>query len=138
MCAITKNGDDNKDRQETHLLKVKTSKIEGAGKGVFAAKSFEKDEIISVYLGKKSTTITPYTLKIQNMLISPDKEETWLGAHFMNDRNFKTSTTTKKVGHPICNNAYFEGVIVRARRRIREGEEITLDYNSKETTEITV
>jgi hypothetical protein len=133
LCSITKTDDGKSAQHETQLLEIGTSKIQGAGRGIFAAKSFEKGDIISVYLGKKSTDISPYSLEIKNMFISLDKEEMWLGAHFMNDHNFKTVARRRirKVGRPPSNNAYFEGIIVRARVQIRQGDEITVGYNNK-------
>eukprot|EP00957_Ditylum_brightwellii_P075710 5753570-Ditylum_brightwellii.AAC.1 len=57
----------------------------------------------------------------------------WLGAHFMNDHNFKTVARrrTRKGGRPPSNNAYFEGMLVRARVQIRQGDEITVGFNNK-------
>ena len=55
----------------------------------------------------------------------------WLGAHFMNDCNFNNVIVGRKRGHPVSNNAYFEGILVRAKRQIREGDEITVDYDQK-------
>ena len=40
---------------------IGTSKIQGTGRGVFAAKSFDKDEMISVHIKKKQNTL-PLTL----------------------------------------------------------------------------
>ena len=73
------------------MLEIST-KIQGAGRGVFAAKSFDKDEIISVYIWGEIEHITPYSLEINRILISPYPEELWLGAHLMNDCNFNTVT----------------------------------------------
>ena len=49
LSAIAKEGNEKTIWQRTCLLEIGTSKIQGAGRGVFAAKSFDKDEIISVY-----------------------------------------------------------------------------------------
>ena len=68
---------------------------------------------------------------MNRVLISPDSEELWLGAHFVNGRNFNTLTVGRKRGRPFSTNAYFEGIIVRAKRKIREGDKITVDYNQK-------
>eukprot|EP00957_Ditylum_brightwellii_P064596 4902243-Ditylum_brightwellii.AAC.1 len=65
------------------------------------------------------------------MLISFDAEELWLGAHFMNDHKFNTATVGRKRGCPVSSNAYFAGILVRATRQIREGDEITVDYDQK-------
>ena len=86
---------------------------------------------IFLSISKKTEHITPYSLEINRILISPDPEELWLGAHFMNDRNFNTVTVGIKRGSPVSNNAYFEGILVRAKRQIREGDDITVDYNQK-------
>ena len=60
LSAIAKEGNDRTICQRTCLLETGTSKIQGAGRGVFAAKSFDKDEIISVYIKKQNTS--PLTL----------------------------------------------------------------------------
>ena len=61
-------------------------------------------------------------MEINRILISADQEELWLGAHFMNDHNFNIVTVGRKRGCPVSNNAYFEGILVRAQRQIRERE----------------
>ena len=50
LSAIAKEGNNKTISQRTCLLEISTPKIQGAGRGVFAAKSFDKDEIISVYV----------------------------------------------------------------------------------------
>ena len=49
LSAFAKECNNKTICQRTYLLEIGTSKIQGAGRGVFAAKSFDKDEIISVY-----------------------------------------------------------------------------------------
>ena len=63
LCSITKTDDDKSAWHEMQLLEIGTSKIQGAGRGVFAAKSFEKDDIISVYLEKKTTDTSTCSLE---------------------------------------------------------------------------
>ena len=57
-------------------------------------------------------------MEINTILISPDPEELWLGAHFMNDHNFNTVTVGRKRGCQVSNNAYFEGILVQAKRQL--------------------
>ena len=59
LLAISKEGSNKTIGQRACLLENNTSKIQGAGRGVFAAKSFDKDEIISVYTKKKNRTHYP-------------------------------------------------------------------------------
>mgnify|MGYP001984584889 CR=1 FL=1 len=71
-------------------LEVKKSSIKGAGMGLFAARRFEKEDIITIYFApeksKKSPKFTKYAIKPNGYYFSVKEGcPLFLGAHFMND-----------------------------------------------------
>ena len=125
-------------------LSIKKSSFPNADNGLFAEKSFKKNEIICVYLGlinspsfeigdneyligyKKCKIGLPRNLVTQSQF--------GLGAHFCNDATFGqrqisgiNPTRMKK------NNARLEGVILRCDRdEIHPGNEICFNYNREQ------
>ena len=114
-------------------LAVKESGIEGAGLGLFAAKRFLPGEIISVYFApqksKQRPTFTKYAVHTKgHYFYVREGCPLFLGAHFMNDATYNcTDADRGKLDKD--NNAYFDGTIVKASKRIESGCEIKLSYN---------
>lgn len=125
-----------------YLLSVRESTVQGAGLGCFAEHTFRKHQIITIYMGTRKKTLplekgseSPYALYIDykyTIHAGSKGNACLLGAHKCNDTNFVSGSNNKnnKIGRPVTNNAYFEGILVRASRTILIGQEIFLDYHS--------
>ena len=59
-------------------------------------------------------------------------ERLLLGAHLINDAKFYNNKALKGRGNRQNNNCYFNGLEIRAERRILTGEELYLDYAIEE------
>ena len=123
-------------------LIVKKSNIEGAGFGLFAARDFNKGDIIGKYMGEvldqKSDPSVLSKYAICSSKIAVDSKgglnsgyPWYWGIHFVNDLNFVTrgivndSMKEKKQSNSIINDDF----IMIAIKRIKQGQEIFLDYN---------
>lgn len=119
---------------EAASLRVDLSCIDGAGRGLFATRSFEEGELICVYRGRQLRTATaarlPASERVYLMRLGPQvyvdaADEHSCLARYIND--------ARRAAHQ---NAYFdkcpeEGVArVRALRQIRCGEEILASYGA--------
>ena len=117
-------------------LVVKKSSLPGAGLGVFAAKTFNPNEIICVYFApeksKQCTEDGKYTIDwgdwYYNVPKMTNKElPYYMGAHFINDATFNCGQKNeKRLEHQ--NNSYLEGLHVKAKGRIDPGREIKFSY----------
>ena len=124
------------------------STIEGAGMGLFSGITFQKGELITVYLGEKVGEKEPNNGNGKRILYEDkdtkkqllDITETnkkvtpYLGAHYCNDAAFgKTGSEREqyldinKMKVPKI-NCDMEGLGVYATKEIRPEEEIFLDY----------
>ena len=114
-------------------LVVKESGIEGAGLGLFAAKRFYPGDIITIYFApqkaKQRPTFTKYAIHTKGHYFYVGQGcPLFLGTHFMNDATYNcTDADREKLKED--NNAYFDGITVKASKRIESGCEIKLSYN---------
>lgn len=104
---------------------LEVREIKNYGKGVFARKNINKNELLAIFGGhvmkasdeqKLSGNLSDYSLQIsENFVIGPAEEKEIGDAEFFN--------------HSCDPNAGFEGQItLAAMRNIRKGEQITFDY----------
>ena len=112
---------------------VKESGIEGAGLGLFAKKRFLPGKIITIYFApqksKQRPTFTKYAVHTKGHYFYVRQGcPLFLGAHFMNDATYNcTDADREKLEED--NNAYFDGITIKAKTRIESGCEILLSYN---------
>ena len=92
---------------------IKPSTIHGLG--LFAARQIRKGEEIGLYEGRKTTVDGDHVLWIYD-------ENTEL------EYGIDGQSETRYVNHSRRPNAYFDGEVLEARRKILPGEEITHDY----------
>lgn len=133
-------------------VQVADSKIEGAGKGLFAARDIQAGERIIEYKGQRTTTAPPNTHDYVTS-VKQDNVTTWIDAEdptkssvarYMNDCRKKTKGCTK-------NNAYLyqwtkpssdkrkeqnkpkhrARMYVKARESIPKGAEIYISYGTQ-------
>ena len=110
------------------VLEVKQSRLKDGGKGLFSCTSFNRNDIITVYIGKLIDTDHDSAHSVTNDDIVLDcypwmKGNPYLGTHMCNDPDFGSkckSTKNTKIGHT------FE---ILATRAIKPGDEILLNYN---------
>lgn len=112
-------------RQQILWLTLSQSSIPCSGFGVFAGKDFEKNELVTVYLGTEffdnsSSTIT-YALSNITVPKDPTKingimEEYWLAHRIQHGSGNLENVIVKK------------DFTVIAKRRIKKGEELFFDY----------
>ena len=122
------------------ILSVKRSTLPGAGLGCFAEKTFTYGDIISVYLGEKLSTNDsdthnelPYALRVDRYTtLNPSGSDLLLGAHKCNNTKCCPPAVSphgsKMRGGQVKNNAYFEGIYLKAGTSILIGNEIFADY----------
>ena len=109
-------------------LRVGESGINESGLGLIALHTFHKDDIISVYIGKICTNkkISVYALEHLGVTIDPSKLGTensnplLMGAHFCNDHDWCDRESSNR----RQNNAWFDGLYLRAKIEIKNGVEI--------------
>ena len=115
-------------------LHVKQSTIPNAGLGLFASMFYNKDDVIAIYFGKKNKKTKQkhskenhiYSFQVKpGIILTPHKNDLFLGSHFVNDYNIGNN---KSFGKTLTNNAYFNGILLVAKRNIKRGSEITADY----------
>lgn len=111
---------------------VHVGNSEGRGKGVFASRTFGKDDIIGLYLGFKETRRnTEYRFKNIDLDRDGLQSHLFMGIHFLNDPYFKgtneTSPQTKSdTEHP--NVLVDTNYMCKALRRIEKDEELLFVY----------
>ena len=115
---------------------VADSNLPGAGKGLFAAKRFQKQAVLGIYWGyatMSSKSNYKIWLKIdgKKMLIDTKRNQLRLGFHFMNDPS-QTPKTDRKPYHPTPNVELKADGTVIALKTIRRNAELLLDCNLDE------
>ena len=160
-CSLHDLNDEEKQTRATestykHWLSIKPSSLpaENVGLGLFTAKTFYKEEVITVYIGerttrdakdlgkgkrikfKSSTSNRNHFLDVQE---NNNSITTYMGAHFINDPMFglvgddrKRYVKTKQYRKT---NAELQGLLVVATRRILLNEEILIDYGEEYYTD---
>ena len=112
-------------------------------KGLFAARTIEKDQAITVYLGNIYKDISEqeqsdgkFYLYINGKYVAGgcgcgigknEKLHLLCGAHFGNDLNYEREINSKG-GKAPTNNAILRGCVLYAKRQIMIGDEITFSY----------
>ena len=113
-------------------LHVKQSTIPNAGLGLFASMFYNKDDVIAIYFGKKNKKTQEkhskeshiYSFQVKpGIILTPHKDDLFLGSQFINDYNMGNN---ESFGIFLTNNAYFNGILLVAKRK--RGSEITADY----------
>ena len=67
-----------------------------------------------------------YSFQVKpGIILTPHKDDLFLGTQFINDYNMGNN---KSFGKTLTNNAYFNGILVVTKRKIKRGSEITADY----------
>ena len=128
----------------TAILSIRPSNIANGDFGCFSAKTYLEGDIISVYVGQQIDALPndashedfPYVFNVKKNLsitVGDNGSQLLLGAHKCNDMNFQSSTDSRirTKGRPLENNAYLEGIYLKARTRIVSGHEIFVDYTSQ-------
>ncbi len=121
-------------------VSTQESNISDAGIGLFAEKSFKKDEIIGVYFGEyvedtKNGSESGYQfLHMDVPLLDDGGQERYFGCHFINDPEWKEKSTMKnrasKRNKKMKRNAYLgNDYKLIASKEIKKGEEIFISYN---------
>jgi SET domain-containing protein len=104
---------------------MKASSIKNSGFGVFAARSFEKDEFVTCYLGVLDLEPQDVTYTFKKINAAPElpsgelKEDYWFGHRINHGSGDKVNV--------IVNESY----IIKSCKEIRIGEELFLDYDRK-------
>ena len=119
-------------RRKIRMFSIRRSGVDDGGFGMFAEKTFQDGDIISVYMGcLKELNLHQnkrFNLRLdtQKMLSIPEPgNKKFLGAHKANDKYHKDSKTDERAR----NNALFEGIFLKARTKILIGKEITVSYD---------
>jgi hypothetical protein len=104
---------------------MKASSIMNGGFGVFAARSFEKDEFVMCYLGVFDLEPQDVTYTFKKINAAPElpsgelKEDYWFGLRINHGSGDKVNVTVN------------ESYIIKSCKEIKIGEELFLDYNRK-------
>ena len=114
---------------------VKKSALENAGLGLFAARRFEKNEVVTIYHAPKKSKQPiddAYAMKYRGWYHTVpvghnEMPPYYMGAHFINDATYNCEDTKRK-GLERSNNCTLEGLLVKARGEIRRGKEIKVSY----------
>lgn len=160
-CSLHDLNDEEKQTRATastykHWLSIKPSSLpaENVGLGLFTAKTFYKEDVITVYIGerttrdakdlgkgkriefKSSTTNRTHFLDVKE---NNNSITTYMGAHFINDPMYgmvgdarNRYVNTKRNKRP---NAELQGLLVVATRRIFPNEKILIDYGEEYYTD---
>ena len=120
---------------KTPWVTVKKSALENAGLGLFAARRFEKNEVVTIYHAPKKSKQPiddAYAMKYRGWYHTVpvgDNEMPpyYMGAHFINDATYNCEDSKRKYLEQK-NNCTLEGLLVKARGEIRRGEEIKVSY----------
>lgn len=116
---------------KTPWVTVKKSALENAGLGLFAARRFEKDEVVTIYHAKQPID-DAYAMKYHGWYHTVPVRDNemppyYMGAHFINDATYNCEDSKRK-GLERSNNCTLEGLLVKARGEIKRGEEIKVTY----------
>ena len=117
---------------KNHIF-VQESTIIGAGNGLYADRTFVKDDIISVYMGKVSKSFKQnctYKLAVGNYAIDGQSGiqkggHMYLGCHLANDIIHREIRADGRKNY----NARFVETCLVAMKCIEEGTEIFVNYN---------
>jgi uncharacterized protein len=100
--------------------------MRGLGKGLFADRAFCAGELVAEYSGRRIPTAYADTLKTR-YLFEIDEQWTIDGS--------PESNIARYINHacsPNCEAGLRDGrIFIRAARRIRKGEELTIDYGEE-------
>ena len=126
-------------------LSVKESELPGAGKGLFAGRHFDKNALITVYVGVMTRPGGDITRKVDFKGATIDVPVTtkmrFFGAHFANNPYWGMSPRRRneyELGpRGKKHNAVWDGLGIRASKEIRKGDEILLDYKHEDRTAVT-
>ena len=121
-------------------VSTQESNINDAGIGLFAEKTFRKEEIIGVYFGDYVADIengskSGYQFLHMDVPILPDgAQERYFGCHFVNDPTFngvsKKKNPNSKRNKKMKINAYLgNDYKLIASKEIKKGDEIFISYN---------
>ncbi len=97
------------------LFKVKQSPLHG--QGLFAKKEIKKEAYMGSYHGPKTRKNGMYVLWVE------EEEDVWIGC---NGKNL-----LRYINHHKSPCAAFDGLKLYATRKIRKGDEITIDYGDE-------
>jgi SET domain-containing protein len=103
---------------------MKASSIKNSGFGVFAARSFEKDEFVTCYLGVLDLEPQDVTYTFKKINAAPElpsgelKEDYWFGHRINHGSGDKVNVTVN------------ESYIIKSCKEISIDEELFLDYNT--------
>ena len=111
-------------------LEVKKSSIKGARMALFAARRFEKGDIITVYFAPKKSEKSPKFTRNRHYFSVKEGCPLFLGAHFMNDTTYKCEEKDRE-RLTKEDNTILEGFTVKARYRIMPRCKIKLSYDGK-------
>ena len=120
---------------------VAQSTLPKAGQGLFAARSFQAGNYISVYLGLVQTEISSppggHVLHVSSCFVDGSAEYSGkqnclfplhLGAHMVNDANFLLSEFAVGNNGYCCHNAQLEGILMVATTDIMCNSKIFIRY----------
>ena len=108
------------DGRRINWIESKPSNLPNAGTGVFPSKSFRKDELITIYLGRPYNKDESDTYAFEDVTAADEQGNTdipYLLAQFINQA---------VMSNPNC---MFDGYKIIALRNIRQGEELLIYYN---------
>jgi hypothetical protein len=111
---------DEKNGQIEKWLEMKKSSLIAGGFGVFAARDFSAEEFVTVYLGKKfdlNYRFGDILALPNNFKLSGFQEEYWFSHRINHGSGGKNNLEIKDVN------------VLRATKRIKNGEELYWDYN---------
>lgn len=121
-------------RREHRYIKIKRSRIPGAGKGVFARRDIPADTFLGIYRGERLTP-TQYETRY------PKKQAVYimkLGRYYVDARDEGKSNWTRFVNasdnpdHPLqANCMFFTGGHLRSIKDIPKGTELLVPYGNE-------
>ena len=120
---------------KTPWVTVKKSALENAGLGLFAARRFEKNEVVTIYHAPKKSKQPiddAYAMKYHGWYHTVPVRDNemppyYMGAHFINDATYNCEDSKRK-GLECRNNYKLESLLVKIRGEIRRGEKIKVTY----------
>ena len=130
-----RTGKDVSTAVKTLWVTVKKSALENAGLGLFAARRFEKNEVVTIYHAPKKSKQPiddAYAMKYGKWYHTVPVRDNemppyYMGAHFINDATYNCEDSKRK-NLERSNNCTLEGLLVKATGEIRRGEEIKVSY----------
>jgi len=109
--------------EEKRWLVLKQSTIKDSGLGVFAARTFKKNEFVSCYLGEYQESVMDitYHFKEINGRISTESgqfvEDFWFGHRIQHGSGDRVNVSISKT------------YVIKAIKKVEVGQELFLDYN---------